>query len=376
MSKEITLIEGKIKEQLSELSEEELSGIIFQSNNWNAYSKQMGMMRSIVRDMKLVPELPSDKPTDSNPLLRVEFPAEGGVLTYMENFEHPFRGFPDSEFVEKMDTIKKIIRSGLGGLYNEMKGIRLRLLTLLPAFWVFGKAIRATVYANYRLVDRFKLKPENYCRAVREVSRALSIGGHWENAKDIAFREQARDLFCMFLEFDNAYRYRFQDIMPEFNKKSGLVGELVRLLKLMSSREKEQQVKDTWFLLNLGVRIFLRLDKKMRLLIKDFIGNLNLEKVKLTIEDAEYCFGRKDYTFGMSENPTGQIKALYDLVKLKAKYSEEKMAILEESTKEHDKASKESMVSLDKVYTDKLDDLKKKFLADKDKIYGEYKIGK
>lgn len=265
----------------------------------------MAAMQEIIRAMKEIPELPSEKPTDVQGLQKVEFPDKGGVLTYMEGFEHPYKGFPFFEFVEKIDYIKKIQRGMLSSLYHTFRARpwwQKAGLIFVP--WLFGDLVRAYIDSFYRMIDRFKLKPIRYCDAMRELHRVFSMEWHGERPEDRELRLKVRDIVCMFLEMDNAYRFRFQDVIAELDKENlrkNTTEELIRLLQLMQSRELTQEVKDTWTLVKTFLPWYLRFNRKLRQTIAGILGNLDLEKIALSVDDKQFCAKRKDYKFGYME---------------------------------------------------------------------------
>ena len=118
--------------------------------------------------------------------------------------------------------------------------------------------------------------------------------------KEREFRFMVRDLSCMVMEFDNAYRYRVQDILPEVNKeelKKNTIKELHRVLDIMGGRENTQTIKDSCFLLKKFVSFYLRFDRKLLGLLREVLLEVNLKQVSLDEMDIEYCKPRKDYTF-------------------------------------------------------------------------------
>lgn len=270
-----------------------------------ALMQNAAMMQQIVREMKEIAELPSEVPTDVNVLLRVEFPDEGGVLTYMENHEQPYKGFPFFEFVDKIDVIKKTQRAVLSSLYHSLKARPWwQLAGLICVPWLFGDILRSFIYTFYRSVDRFKIKPLRYSTAIRELHRAFSVEWHDENPKSRETRLMIRDIMCMLLEFDNAYRFRFQDVVVELDKaalEKNPGKELTRLFKVLSSRETHQEVKDTWKLVLYFFPLYLRLNGDFRKSVVGVLTKLDLEKVALAVEDKHYCDKRKDYQFAHKE---------------------------------------------------------------------------
>lgn len=292
--------EGTLVVSSAPLNEEESQ----KAEEWRAYNLNLNLMREIASMMKETPHIPSEvtKDSDMNPLVRVEMPEAGGVLTYMLNNELPFKGFPFNEFVDKIDVIKKIQRAALSSIYHSTKKrswFQLIRLALVP--WLFGDLIKAYIYVFYRQIDRFKIKPIRYSDAIRELHRAFTVANPDEQVSDQEFRYQVRDIVCMVLEFDNAYRFRFQDIIVELDKEKLAQNpskEIVRLLNELSSRELVQEVKDTWKLARYFLPIYLRFNKPLRHSLVNVLTALDLEKVKLSPEDIQFSKTRKDYKFG------------------------------------------------------------------------------
>ena len=78
----------------------------------------------------------------------------------------------------------------------------------------------------YRLVERFRLKERRYCQAVRELVRCFNLPDPSLKMATWEVRMMLRDLLAMLLEFDNAYRFRFQDMMDDHDVDS--VGQIVK----------------------------------------------------------------------------------------------------------------------------------------------------
>lgn len=262
-------------------------------------------LRAIGKGMKEVPIMKSEIPPadDIHQILNVEYPAEGGIKTFMKYGEKvmAFNGFPLGQDVEKVDIMKKISRALMSGLFHALKKQIWLLPTLLPAFWIFKKLVYVLIYTFHRLVERVRIKPNMYCPALRELYRAFSKPRLKEDQEMMELRLMLRDLLCMTMEFDNAYRFRFQDLVESLNKdnlRRKPIKELLRLFSLAQSREKTQEINDTWKLVKLGINFYLRFNPKLTNLIKDTLLEVDIEKVKLSSEDKSFCDPRKDYIFG------------------------------------------------------------------------------
>lgn len=243
---------------------------------------------------------------DTFPLLKVDFPNVGGVYSWMAGNIYPYEGFPLGELVERIDLLKKISRSLLSGIFHTFKNkSRFRLIFLLPILFFLPDLFRVAVYTYQRILERFKLKPLRYSRTARELIRAFSKDYAKETEKEKDLRLKIGDCVCMLLEFDNAYRFRFQDIIPELDKealKKNTIKEILRLLDLMSSRETTQTIKDTWTLIRLAIKWYLRFDKKVQSIIRNVFLELDLKRLNLSQGDRYFCVGRKDYVFGFMKD--------------------------------------------------------------------------
>ena len=270
-----------------------------------AYMDNAAKMQQIVAAMKEIPVLQSEVPTDTNALIKVEFPEDGGVLTYMENHPYPYRGFPFFEFVEKIDMMKKISRGTLSGFYHSVRGRRLSLLLFLPLVLVAKDLLSTGVRTFHRLIERFRIKSNLYCMAVREVYRAFDQPRDEEKLKTLELRMMLKDIICTVLEFDNAYRYRFQDIIVELDKeavKKNPRKELLRLLDVMGEREITQEIRDTWRLVKMAVRFYLPFDRELRTMLGDILSRVNLDAMALADDDKHFAGLRKDYEFKFKQN--------------------------------------------------------------------------
>lgn len=271
----------------------------------NAYIQNMQAMQNIVAMMKEVPVLPSEvvPENDNNRLQRVEFPEGSGPLTFMENYKYPYKGFPFYEFVDKIDVIKKISRSLQSGIFHGLKGKnKFVLYLLIPFVPLFGRNIFwAFTYSFHRLIERFRIKPQMYCTSVKEVHRAWSKDRDGESAKTKDLRFMLRDIECMILEYDNAYRFRMQDILPHLDKealRADPIAEICRLLDIEISRELLEEKKDSWRLLQMFAKYFMRYDKELLKIFVDLLLEVDLTKVALDEGDIEFASKRKDYIFG------------------------------------------------------------------------------
>jgi hypothetical protein len=263
--------------------------------------QKIALITSEMRENPLPPSEQVNK-EDSNSLIKVEMPPEGGVLTYMTGYNEPYQGFPYHELVISMELIKKMTKGFKSGFYHylwkwfEGKYWQPMILLTSPFYRVYS---RAELHTCWRYLERHKIRPNRYCRSMREVYRAFSIPVIGENNDAREIRERIRDLACMHLEFDNAYRFRFQDTIVNIDKanfKKNPVKEMLRMFDILIEREIKQEVKDSWKLTKIMVE-YLRYDKTVLKIYRNLIENMNLEECALDNRDWPFCEFRKDFTF-------------------------------------------------------------------------------
>jgi hypothetical protein len=116
-----------------------------------------------------------------------------------------------------------------------------------------------------------------------------------------------RDLVCIYVEYDSAYRWRFQDTLSNLNKGEFLknpVKEITRLLDLLISRENEVSedvgsIKNKWKMIKSFLKIaywYLKIfDRKLLKKICQIVSNINLEEIKLSVEDIYWANKNQSY---------------------------------------------------------------------------------
>jgi hypothetical protein len=116
------------------------------------------------------------------------FPEDGGTFTEVieggNKYQFPFPGLPSAEVVQDIEKYKKMV------------------------------PVAIDAYSGF--FTQHKLRPERYCRSVREVYRLFTLMSSREcNKKNRDRWLRIRDMVCVVMEFDSAYRFRFQDMIKE-----------------------------------------------------------------------------------------------------------------------------------------------------------------
>jgi hypothetical protein len=237
-------------------------------------------------------------------VIREERPKEGGILIHLLNYKYPYKGNPFQSSVDNLCIIKKNILFTIRSVSNLQTKIYLALLLFLPRIFTRG-IISSVVNYYHTLVIHFLhydfIKPERYCNCVRELYRTFTILSEKEKEEwKRKIIETARDISCMFIELDSAYKFRFQDIIlelkPEEVRGKRMIKEIERLFDIMIERERVGYMKAKWQQVKRAIIQGLRV-KLARKFIEEFINEVNLKKLYPDKADRYYDLLRKDYDF-------------------------------------------------------------------------------
>jgi len=199
--------------------------------------------------------------------LGIEYPPEGGILSRYLPFRFPKKGIPLQESIDRIGTVKKIIRNSIWIIVKTPLKYVVLFGLFLPAngFKIpyFKKGILAKRYLSkdkiiLEAIEKFNdicdqimrlqvLTPNSFCTCAREVyfKGKAYIDTHYTGRKQIVY-ERLLYYLCHIIELDTAYRYRFQDIMMELikaNFRKNPAKELKRLLGLIIARERSQGLR-------------------------------------------------------------------------------------------------------------------------------------
>lgn len=242
------------------------------------------------------------------------YPPEGGAFTKFYGCSYLFKGVPLKQVVEGIgfakSTISEIPREIIA------KSLYIKLSLLLFALFSKKRFIHyARVYFKSALshsIERFHFPDSRRNKLTREMNRALEVAIRREikrkKVNDGEFYQLVRDIakfVWMFIEYDNAYRLRLQDILENIDKGAIAktpVKEIRRLFALLIEREnKYVGIRHKWIQMRRLVIPILCFSKDARELMKQFLLELNTEITKLDEDDWYFSLRRRGYLFrGMS----------------------------------------------------------------------------
>lgn len=220
-----------------------------------------------------------------------------GCLVYLKDKKYPMRGLMYWDDFQAGFIWKKAITMFLRFI-NGHEGFRKKnIFEKLIILWAVRKQYPFYIqFLHHALYDSIYENQDKYSQPIRELYRIFPKGFELE-----------RDILCFFIESDHAYRYRFQDFVMELDKtafKKNPLKETIRLLEIVKSREPELEHKTMWHKWNAIQKLapfvycYLKIFKPS--ILKRFIqavGNLNIEEVKMSVEDKYWANEAQSYNF-------------------------------------------------------------------------------
>ncbi len=225
-------------------------------------------------------------------LKEVKLPKDGGVLSYYEEHPFPKKGFPVERVVDRVAIVKKV---AMTALYTLSKSKVLLVIMILFFHKDLKQAYEELISKLSALIGYTLLKPFRYCKSVQELY--LAFGSE---------EKQLRNLVCMIFEFDDAYRYRLQDILGELDKENLVTSpykELSRLLSIAEFRDTDDRLQDMFARVRKAL-FLLYISKKLRDKVVNFFLKLDIQNIKME-EDDMYFAKRKvgNYPYKWGESP-------------------------------------------------------------------------
>jgi len=234
------------------------------------------------------------------------YPEEGGVLTKFIGCSYLFKGYPNVRLVELLDTPKDLfskIPELIGNMSFLVKATFLMSFVFLRiiAKDFLMKVCETYVDISHRTIHPYLLPEKDYVTSVKEIYRALGVAiakVKNERLRNILYK--IRDIFCMALNFDTAYKFRVQDILPKIDivkLLDNLNKEIKRVCDIFIKRENAEGMKIRWKKLVRMLILFLMVSPTAKRLLMDFFLEVDLSKIKLDEADWYYCLKRHQYNF-------------------------------------------------------------------------------
>jgi len=207
--------------------------------------------------------------TDEHGEVGRRYPPEGGIYVYLKGvnevkMKYPRKGFPSPADCQANNIVKRCL---MEFTIFFAKNPLLALLIILRKKTVILFIRTYCSFAGITLAEYF-LEEKRYSPTARELRTLINIfferiGLSNEVIGELCYSAYPGKIISHMLDFDDAYMYRFQDIMNETSKELLSVdprGELERLVTLLFERDRStknvgRKAKAMFTLLNMALLI-------------------------------------------------------------------------------------------------------------------------
>lgn len=251
-------------------------------------------------------ELPASQ--TNTPTYRIDTPPEGGVLNWQLGSKYPVKQWVFKEAIFAVDCIKRAVMNALRLATSSPARYLFAPIILVPNIYDWkGRLVRKAIeeFGDYAMIvfDRWGrllpfedeqgnqfglqgivINPQYYCTVAREVRRVgMEMAGDWTPGRQFV------EAVCMTLEFDDAYRYRAQDLMGEMNQPAFLANpakEATRIMRIAMQRGKGTEQKFQQFALAIPFLFRIGIIRKTML---EFFSKVDMTKLYLDTNDLYRC---------------------------------------------------------------------------------------
>ncbi len=206
-----------------------------------------------------------------------------GIQVWYEGCDTPRKGFPYPEATIAMNLCKRVL----------MEGLRLPKLAFLRP----EKLIRSYLNVCFREISPHILSEEYMTPCAKEIKKFVfmflySLGINIDVSLDFA------RVFSTIFEYDDAYRFRVQDLLTETCKEELMKPRKViaRLLKLLKEREKYDAVPGKFLLISRFLTLGLYIPKVRKAYTKA-LNMSRFQNFQFDETDRFWMQYRKDYDF-------------------------------------------------------------------------------
>ncbi len=227
---------------------------------------------------------------------RTEYVPFKGALIYVKGATYPKKGFPTPEAVWAINQAKVVLRESLSLMNTKAFSIGFLLTWNKKA--LIEKALNSYNTIANRALKPYMIKPEYLCPTAYSVNNGVmmflvKLGINQQIASSFAYN------VAHIFEYDDAYRYRLQDIASissETHVKMDVSMEIEFLLKKYKERESNETVIHKVDSLMKLLKFALNVKSIHRALTEALL--FSLEGMKYDESDWYWVCMRGDYLFG------------------------------------------------------------------------------
>lgn len=213
-----------------------------------------------------------DEKQSESVLDRIEF--NNGIQMYVKDEEYPLKGLPTPDSLFALNQIKKLIRCSLYLPYMYL------------AVFFQKRTIEQFESIAFNIMSPHIIKDEYLTPTARELKKLII---------NIGYSEKFATLISHILEYDVAYRFRFQDLCSETTKEKLCKHPLLEIRRLIAINKKRD-----YNIVSSKLHLFANFVSLVVLFkpsIKKAIEKSDFNNFQLDKADKHWCIKRTDYNF-------------------------------------------------------------------------------
>jgi hypothetical protein len=225
---------------------------------------------------------------------------ENGIKSWLKGAEYPQKGQAPAETLFYLGMSKRILvesfklSSKLPIIFGFLAG-----QLVLPKRYKLSIEGILEVYNSilWKVISPYILKQENMMDFSREIRKFTYVFLREINVKEEVAR-QFSAIFSHFFEYDNAYRYRLQDLFNESTEEKltqNPIKELGRLSKI--NQERDVEVVSTKFKSGIKLLQAILLVPKFKKAFKEAMTFVDFKKLQYDEIDIYWISMRNDYLY-------------------------------------------------------------------------------
>ena len=231
-----------------------------------------------------------------------------------------YKGYPEHKSVDSLGLVKALVTKFAEETIGRSRFVKIGIVLFalldrkhfIHSLRVFTYLVRIMVLRKlfYVSMKKFCFPIQHLLMTAREVARK-----QWdvdpdskmmlEEYKDYIGKREipmiilgALDFAAMILEYDNAYRFRMQDIIAELNKdnvEKDVRAEVKRLFGLLIEREYGTEMKNKWKQIGRLLDVVLRFSKDFRRFLQGLLLSLDIGTMAMDESDHYFSLNRPSY---------------------------------------------------------------------------------
>lgn len=233
---------------------------------------------------------------------RVEIDHEKGIRIFYKGVLFPTKGWPFQSAMYLINIVKRQTMMLMSGFGNKEIIFSALGFLLTPYSWkiriIENLLVSYNRNANF-LLSNIYLKNEYMQPCSRELMKIIDRFLLKMGISQITRKETAK-IFATMIEYDDAYRYRIEDIFSETTKESLIQSprkEIKRLVGIYSSRETKSPQIIAKFKSFSGIFSLILLNRKIKQAFLFAIAYCEFSNLQLDEGDRYHCGRRNDYDF-------------------------------------------------------------------------------